>query len=316
MNTIFKTDFNFPGQISKYEGKVRDVYSLEEDILVVIASDRISAFDIVMPKPIPYKGRVLNQISVNMLKSTEDIIQNWLITSPDPNVSIGRKLKPIKVEMVIRGYLSGHSERLYSSGNRNICGVDLPNGLLSNQKFDNPIITPSTKADFGHDEDISKSDIIKKGILTLDQYEEIEDITYKLFKRGTEIAKKRGLILVDTKYEFGYDLKGNLCLIDEIHTPDSSRYFYKDTYEDHMNRGETPKQLSKEFFRQWLIQNDFQGKEGQNLPEISDDVVTDVSNRYIELYNKITGNNFDSSKPINSPDQIQETVINSLKLIS
>ena len=316
MNTIFKTDFNLPGQISKYEGKVRDVYSLEDDILVVIASDRISAFDIVMPKPIPFKGQVLNQISVDMLKSTEDIIQNWLISSPDPNVSIGRKLKPIKVEMVIRGYLSGHSDRLYSSGKRSICGVNLPNGLVSNQKFDNPIITPSTKADIGHDEDISKSDIIKKGILTLDQYEEIEDITFKLFKRGTEIAKKRGLILVDTKYEFGYDYKDNLCLIDEIHTPDSSRYFYEDTYEDFMNRGETPKQLSKEFFRQWLIQNNFQGKEGQNLPEISDDVVMDVSNRYLELYNKITGNNFDSSKTINSLDQIEETVINSLKLIS
>ena len=316
MNTIFKTDFNLPGQTSKYEGKVRDVYSIENDVLVVITSDRISAFDIVMPKPIPFKGQVLNQISVDMLKSTEDIIQNWLISSPDPNVSIGRKLKPVKVEMVIRGYLSGHSDRLYSSGKRSICGVNLPNGLVSNQKFDNPIITPSTKADIGHDEDISKSDIIKKGILTLDQYEEIEDKTYKLFKRGTEIAKKRGLILVDTKYEFGYDSKNNLCLIDEIHTPDSSRYFYKDTYEDHMNRGETPKQLSKEFFRQWLIQNNFQGKEGQSLPEISDDVVMDVSNRYLELYNKITGNNFNSSKAINSLDQIEETVINSLKLIS
>ena len=218
--------------------------------------------------------------------------------------------------MVIRGYLSGHSDRLYSSGKRSICGVNLPNGLVSNQKFENPIITPSTKADFGHDEDISKSDIIKKGILTIDQYEEIEEITYKLYRRGTEIAKKRGLILVDTKYEFGYDLKDNLCLIDEIHTPDSSRYFYIDTYEDYMDRGESPKQLSKEFFRQWLIQNDFQGKKGQILPEISNDVIMDVSNRYIELYNKITGNNFDSSRTMNSLDQIEETVINALKLIS
>lgn len=313
MNTIYKTNFNFPGQTSKYEGKVRDVYTIDDDILVVIASDRISAFDIVMPKPIPFKGQVLNQISLDMLKSTEDIIQNWLISSPDPNVSIGRKLKPIKVEMVIRGYLSGHSDRLYSSGNRSICGVKLPNGLVSNQRFDNPIITPSTKADVGHDEDISKSDIINKGILTLDQYEEIEEITFKLFKRGTEIAEKRGLILVDTKYEFGYDSKNNLCLIDEIHTPDSSRYFYLDTYKDYMNRGETPKQLSKEFFRQWLIQNDFQGKEGQDLPEISNDVVMNVSNRYIELFDKIIGTNF---KPRNTNDIISELENNIISAIS
>ena len=313
MNTIYKTNFNFLGQTSKYEGKVRDVYTIDDDILVVIASDRISAFDIVMPKPIPFKGQVLNQISLDMLKSTEDIIQNWLISSPDPNVSIGRKLKPIKVEMVIRGYLSGHSDRLYSSGNRSICGVKLPNGLVSNQKFDNPIITPSTKADVGHDEDISKSDIINKGILTLDQYEEIEEITFKLFKRGTEIAEKRGLILVDTKYEFGYDSKNNLCLIDEIHTPDSSRYFYLDTYKDYMNRGETPKQLSKEFFRQWLIQNDFQGKEGQDLPEISNDVVMNVSNRYIELFDKIIGTNF---KPRNTNDIISELESNIISAIS
>jgi len=313
VNTIYKTNFNFPGQTSKYEGKVRDVYTIDDDILVVIASDRISAFDIVMPKPIPFKGQVLNQISLDMLKSTEDIIQNWLISSPDPNVSIGRKLKPIKVEMVIRGYLSGHSDRLYSSGNRSICGVKLPNGLVSNQKFDNPIITPSTKADVGHDEDISKSDIINKGILTLDQYEEIEEITFKLFKRGTEIAEKRGLILVDTKYEFGYDSKNNLCLIDEIHTPDSSRYFYLDTYKDHMNRVETPKQLSKEFFRQWLIQNDFQGKEGQDLPEISNDVVMNVSNRYIELFDKIIGTNF---KPRNTNDIISELENNIISAIS
>ena len=201
MNTIFKTDFKFPRQISKYEGKVRDVYSLEDDILVIVASDRISAFDIIMPKPIPFKGQILNQISVDMLKSTEDIIQNWLISSPDPNVSIGKRLKPVKVEMVIRGYLSGHSARLYSSGVRSICGVKLPNGLSLNQKFDKPIITPSTKAEYGHDEDISKFDIIKNGILTLDQYEEIEEITFRLFTRGSEIAKKRGLVLVDTKYE-------------------------------------------------------------------------------------------------------------------
>ena len=316
MNTIFKTDFKFPGQISKYEGKVRDVYSLEDDILVIVASDRISAFDIIMPKPIPFKGQILNQISVDMLKSTEDIIQNWLISSPDPNVSIGKRLKPVKVEMVIRGYLSGHSARLYSSGARSICGVKLPNGLSLNQKFDKPIITPSTKAEYGHDEDISKFDIIKNGILTSDQYEEIEEITFRLFTRGSEIAKKRGLILVDTKYEFGYDSNNNLYLIDEIHTPDSSRYFYQDTYNENMDRGEAPKQLSKEFFRQWLIQNNFQGKDGQKLPKINDQIVKDVSERYIELYNKITGSKFDNSVSTNTVNQIEENVIKALKLIS
>lgn len=316
MNTIFKTDFKFPRQISKYEGKVRDVYSLEDDILVIVASDRISAFDIIMPKPIPFKGQILNQISVDMLKSTEDIIQNWLISSPDPNVSIGKRLKPVKVEMVIRGYLSGHSARLYSSGARSICGVKLPNGLSLNQKFDKPIITPSTKAEYGHDEDISKFDIIKNGILTLDQYEEIEEITFRLFTRGSEIAKKRGLVLVDTKYEFGYDSNNNLYLIDEIHTPDSSRYFYQDTYNENMDKGEAPKQLSKEFFRQWLIQNNFQGKDGQKLPKINDKIVKDVSERYIELYNKITGSKFDNSVSTNTVKQIEENVIKALKLIS
>ena len=316
MNTIFKTDFKFPRQISKYEGKVRDVYSLEDDILVIVASDRISAFDIIMPKPIPFKGQILNQISVDMLKSTEDIIQNWLISSPDPNVSIGKRLKPVKVEMVIGGYLSGHSARLYSSGARSICGVKLPNGLSLNQKFDKPIITPSTKAEYGHDEDISKFDIIKNGILTLDQYEEIEEITFRLFTRGSEIAKKRGLVLVDTKYEFGYDSNNNLYLIDEIHTPDSSRYFYQDTYNENMDKGEAPKQLSKEFFRQWLIQNNFQGKDGQKLPKINDKIVKDVSERYIELYNKITGSKFDNSVSTNTVNQIEENVIKALKLIS
>ena len=316
MNTIFKTDFKFPRQISKYECKVRDVYSLEDDILVIVASDRISAFDIIMPKPIPFKGQILNQISVDMLKSTEDIIKNWLISSPDPNVSIGKRLKPVKVEMVIRGYLSGHSARLYSSGARSICGVKLPNGLSLNQKFDKPIITPSTKAEYGHDEDISKFDIIKNGILTLDQYEEIEEITFRLFTRGSEIAKKRGLILVDTKYEFGYDSNNNLYLIDEIHTPDSSRYFYQDTYNENMDKGEAPKQLSKEFFRQWLIQNNFQGKDGQKLPKINDKIVKDVSERYIELYNKITGSKFDNSVSTNTVNQIEENVIKALKLIS
>ena len=312
MNSIYKTDFNFPGQTSKYEGKVRDVYTIEDDILVVIASDRISAFDIVMPRPIPHKGQVLNQISLEMLNSTQDIIDNWLISSPDPNVSIGRKLNPIKIEMVIRGYLSGHSDRLYQSGKRSICGVKLEDGLVSNQKFDNPIITPSTKADQGHDEDISKSDIIKNGILTVDQYEEVEEITHKLFKRGTEIAEKRGLILVDTKYEFGYDKNNNLFLIDEIHTPDSSRFFYRDTYKESIDQGLPPKQLSKEFFRQWLISNNFQGKENQNLPEITDEIINDVSTRYTELFSVITGNNLISRNSKNILNDLERNIINYL----
>ena len=316
MSNIYKTNFNFPGQISKYEGKVRDVYAIEDNILVVIASDRISAFDIVMPKPIPFKGQVLNQISLEMLKSTEDIIDNWLISSPDPNVSIGHRLNPIKIEMVIRGYLSGHSDRVYKSGKRSICGVKLENGLVSNQKFNKPIITPSTKADVGHDEDISKTDIIKQKILSIDQYEEIEHITHKLFERGTEIAKKRGLILVDTKYEFGYDSNNKLYLIDEIHTPDSSRYFYIDGYQESVDDGIQPKQLSKEFFRQWLISNNFQGKKGQDLPDISDDVIKIVSDRYIELYDQLTGKSFNEINVNNSINQIESKIIQQLKLIN
>ncbi len=312
MNSIYKTDFNFPGQISKYEGKVRDVYTIEDNILVVIASDRISAFDIVMPKPIPNKGQVLNQISLEMLKSTEDIIDNWLISSPDPNVSIGHRLNPIKIEMVIRGYLTGHSDRVYKSGKRSICGVKLENGLVSNQKFNKPIITPSTKADVGHDEDISKTDIIDQKILSIDQYEEIEYITRKLFERGTEIAKKRGLILVDTKYEFGYDSNNKLHLIDEIHTPDSSRYFYIDGYEDSVHKGIPPRQLSKEFFRQWLIKNNFQGKENQSLPEITGEIVNDVSNRYIELFNLITGNTFKPRESNNILKDLENNIIDYL----
>ena len=309
MNSIYRTDFRFPGQTSKYQGKVRDVYTIKDDILVVIASDRISAFDIVMPKSIPYKGQVLNQISIEMFSYTKDIIDNWLISSPDPNVSIGHKLKPIKIEMVIRGYLSGHADRLYKSGVRSICGVEMPDGLVSNQKFDKPIITPSTKADIGHDEDISKPDILKKNILSIDQYEEVEKITYKLFERGTKIAAERGLILVDTKYEFGYDNKNRLYLIDEIHTPDSSRYFYIDGYKEAVDRGISPKQLSKEFFRQWLIDNDFQGKENQELPEINDKIVDDVSNRYIELFNLITGNPFEPRKSNNILKEIEDNIL-------
>lgn len=313
IGTINSTDFKLPGLISKYEGKVRDVYELENQILVIVASDRISAFDIIMPKMIPYKGQILNEISTSMLNTTKDIIDNWLIDSPDPNVSIGYKLSPIKIEMVIRGYLSGHADRLYKSGLRSICGVNLPNGMKSNQKFDNPIITPSTKASVGHDEDISKEDIIKKGLVSIDQYEEIESITKKLFVRGSEIANERGLILVDTKYEFGYTDNGKLVLIDEIHTPDSSRYFYQDSYEENLNNNKPQKQLSKEFFRQWLIENGFSGKEGQILPNITDDTVLEVSNRYIELYEGITGGDFVKRETSNLYNDIEINIINFLK---
>ena len=313
--TINSTDFQLPGLISKYEGKVRDVYEIENQILVIVASDRISAFDIIMPKMIPYKGQILNQISTYMLNSTKDIIENWLIDTPDPNVSIGYKLSPIKIEMVIRGYLSGHADRLYKSGMRSICGVKLPNGMKSNEKFNNPIITPSTKASEGHDEDISKEEIIKNGLLSVDQYEEIESVTKKLFFKGSEIANERGLILVDTKYEFGYTDKGKLVLIDEIHTPDSSRYFYQDSYEENLNNNKPQKQLSKEFFRQWLIDNDFSGKEGETLPAISDDKVQEVSNRYIELYEGIIGNNFVKRNTSNLYDDIENNIINFLKKI-
>ena len=313
--TINSTDFQLPGLISKYEGKVRDVYELENQILVIVASDRISAFDIIMPKMIPYKGQILNQISAYMLNSTKDIIENWLIDTPDPNVSIGYKLSPIKIEMVIRGYLSGHADRLYKSGIRSICGVKLPDGMKSNEKFNNPIITPSTKASEGHDEDISKEEIIKNGLLSVDQYEEIESVTKKLFFRGSEIANERGLILVDTKYEFGYTDKGKLVLIDEIHTPDSSRYFYQDSYEENLNNNKPQKQLSKEFFRQWLIDNHFSGKEGETLPLISDDKVQEVSNRYIELYEGIIGNNFVKRNTSNLYDDIENNIINFLKKI-
>ena len=312
MNSIYKTDFSFPGQTSKYQGKVRDVYTIKDDILVVIASDRISAFDIVMPKSVPYKGQVLNQISVEMLDSTKDIIDNWLISSPDPNVSIGHKLKPIKIEMVIRGYLSGHADRLYKSGARSICGVKMPDGLISNQKFDEPIITPSTKADFGHDEDISKSDILKKNILSIDQYEEVEKITHKLFERGTKIAKERGLILVDTKYEFGYDNENRLYLIDEIHTPDSSRYFYAKGYQEKLSSGESPKQLSKEFVRQWLIENGFQGKEGQSIPFMSNEYCLSVSDRYIELFEYITGDKFVKENVDDVINRVEQNILNYL----
>ena len=266
-STIIKTDFNFKNQISVYKGKVRDVYKLKNNLLVMVASDRLSAFDVVMPKGIPFKGQILNQIATKMMRDTEDIVPNWLISTPDPNIAIGHSCEPFKVEMVIRGYLSGHAAREYKTGKRLICGVEMPDGMIENDKFPNPIITPATKAEFGeHDEDISKEDIISKAIVSKSDYEILEDYTFKLFERGTKIAKERGLILVDTKYEFGKTINGEIVLIDEIHTPDSSRYFYEDGYESRQQNAESQKQLSKEFVRQWLIKNNFQGLENQTVP--------------------------------------------------
>lgn len=293
MNTLTKSDFLFKNQISKYEGKVRDVYFLENDILLMIVSDRISAFDVVMPVGITYKGQILNQIAFDMLKSTEDIIDNWIIDSPDPNVTLGKKCTQIKVEMVVRGYLSGHSYRFYNSGKRDLCGNKLPDNLKENDKFPTPIITPTTKADKGfHDQDISPKSIIERNILTKEDYDFLHQKSLELFERGSELANKNGLILVDTKYEFGYDNFGNIVLIDEIHTPDSSRYFYKDTYEELQLSGKKQRQLSKEFFREWLMKNNFQGLVGQTIPNIDSEVVKMVSNRYIELYEKLLGKNF------------------------
>ena len=307
---LIDSSFNFRNQISKYVGKVRDVYELKNNILVMIVSDRISAFDVVMPKGITYKGQVLNQIALEMLNMTNDIIENWLIDSPDPNVSIGKKCKPIKVEMVVRGYLSGHSYRFYNSGQRNLCGNNLPENMRENDKFKFPIITPATKAEKGfHDEDISPKSIIEKNIINKNDYEYLHEKSLELFNRGTELASKNGLILVDTKYEFGYDSNGVINLIDEIHTPDSSRYFYKDSYEILQIRGEKQKQLSKEFFREWLMQNGFQGKKNQVIPVISDEVVEMVSRRYIELYERLTGKKF----TISNNDNIIERINKNLK---
>ncbi|MGY8933361.1 MAG: phosphoribosylaminoimidazolesuccinocarboxamide synthase [Flavobacteriales bacterium] len=292
-NTITNSQFNFPGQQKVYHGKVREVYTLENDILLMIASDRLSAFDVVMPKGIPYKGQILNQIATQMMRDTEDLVPNWLIATPDPNVAIGYACEPFKVEMVIRGYMSGHAAREYKLGKRILCGVEMPEGMIENDKFPSPIITPATKAEMGdHDEDISREAILKKGIVSEKDYLVLEDYTRKLFQRGTEIAAKRGLILVDTKYEFGKTKDGKIVLIDEIHTPDSSRYFYAEGYEERQVKGESQKQLSKEFVRQWLIQNGFQGLEGQEVPVMNDDYIKTVSERYIELYENITGASF------------------------
>jgi phosphoribosylaminoimidazole-succinocarboxamide synthase len=312
-STIIKTDFNFKNQISVYKGKVRDVYKLKDNLLVMVASDRLSAFDVVMPKGIPFKGQILNQIATKMMRDTQDIVPNWLISTPDPNIAIGHSCEPFKVEMVIRGYLSGHAAREYNAGKRLICGVEMPDGMIENDKFPNPIITPATKAEFGeHDEDISKEDIISKAIVSKYDYEILEDYTLKLFERGSKIAKERGLILVDTKYEFGKTISGEIVLIDEIHTPDSSRYFYEDGYEYRQQKGESQKQLSKEFVRQWLIKNNFQGLDNQTVPIMSDDYVKLVSDRYIELYENITGEKFIKSDTSSIVNRIQTNVDNFL----
>jgi len=308
--TITRTEFNFPGQTSFYKGKVREVYSLKDDLLIMIATDRLSAFDVVMPKGIPYKGQILNQIATKMMRDTEDLVPNWLLATPDPNVAIGKKCEPFKVEMVIRGYMSGHAAREYKAGRRVLCGVPLPEGLKENDKFPQPIITPATKAEMGdHDEDISKEDIIKRGIVSAEDYAVLEDYTHKLFKRGTEIAAKRGLILVDTKYEFGKTADGKIVLIDEIHTPDSSRYFYAEGYEERQQKDEPQKQLSKEFVRQWLISNGFQGLEGQKLPEMTDAYIETVSERYIELFENITGERFVKADVTDIENRIESNVL-------
>ncbi len=292
MQTLMDTSFSFPGQKSHYRGKVREVYRLANDILVMIATDRLSAFDVVMPKGIPYKGQILNQIATHMLQATQDIVPNWLMATPDPNVAIGKACTPFKVEMVIRGHLSGHAAREYALGKRQLCGVNMPEGMCENDPFPSPIITPATKAESGHDEDISREEIIAQGIVSEQDYLQLEKYTRALFARGTELAAAQGLILVDTKYEFGKDASGQIVLIDEIHTPDSSRYFYREGYQERQDRGEPQKQLSKEFVRQWLIANGFQGLDGQKVPVMSDDYIQTVSQRYIELYEQITGQSF------------------------
>jgi len=311
MNTLTKTDFNFPNQISKYSGKVREVYKIKDDVLVMISTDRLSAFDVVLPKGIPYKGQILNQIACRMLNATSHIVPNWLISSPDPNVSIGEACEPFKVEMVVRGYLSGHAARIYKSGERIICGVKMPEGMIENDKFKNPIITPTTKAENGsHDEDISRKEILSNNIVNEKDYIVLEEYSLKLFNEGSKIAKKQGLILVDTKYEFGKNKNGQIILIDEIHTPDSSRYFYLNSYQDLQNSKLPQKQLSKEFVRQWLIGNGFQGKENQIIPEMSDEYINGVTERYIELYEKITGLKFEKEELNQINNRIENNVLN------
>jgi phosphoribosylaminoimidazole-succinocarboxamide synthase len=309
-NTITTTDFNFPNQKSVYRGKVREVYNINDDLLVMIATDRLSAFDVVLPKGIPYKGQILNQIATKFMELTSDIVPNWLIATPDPSVAVGHLCDPFKVEMVIRGYVSGHAAREYALGKRKICGVTMVEGLKENDKFPEPIITPTTKADNGsHDEDISREDILAKGIVTEEDYLVLEKYTRALFQRGTEIAASRGLILVDTKYEFGKTKEGVIVLIDEIHTPDSSRYFYSEGYQERQDKGEEQKQLSKEFVRRWLIQNGFQGLEGQQIPDMTDEYIESVSERYIELYEKILGEKFIKADIDNINQRIDKNVL-------
>ncbi len=308
---LTRTDFDFPGQKSVYHGKVRDVYNIDNEYLVMVVSDRISAFDVVLPKGIPYKGQVLNQIAAKFLDATSDIVPNWKVATPDPNVTVGHHCEPFKVEMVIRGYLTGHAWREYKSGKRMLCGIALPEGMVENQKFPEPIITPTTKASEGHDEDISREEIIAQGIVHEHDYELLEKYTREVFRRGTVIAAEMGLILVDTKYEFGKK-DGKIYLIDEIHTPDSSRYFYAEGYEERLAKGESQKQLSKEFVRQWLIENGFQGKEGQVIPEMDEAFVASVSDRYIELFENITGDKFVKSDLSDIQGRIDKNVRNFL----
>lgn len=309
MNTIISSDFSFPNQNSVYKGKVRDVYTIENELLVMIATDRLSAFDVVLPKGIPYKGQILNQIASEFLQKTQDIVPNWLIATPDPNVSVGIRCEPFKVEMVIRGYLAGHAAREYKAGKRELCGVPLPEGLRENDPLPNPIITPTSKADNGaHDEDISKEEILKRNIVSKEDYAILEKYTYALFERGIQIAKERGLILVDTKYEFGKTKDGEIILIDEVHTPDSSRYFYADGYAERQEKGEEQKQLSKEFVRQWLISKGFQGKAGQQIPEMTPEYIASVSERYIELYEHLLGKEFIKADIFNIQERIYHNV--------
>lgn len=310
MNSITTTNFQFPGQKSVYKGKVREVYTLENDLLVMIVTDRLSAFDVVMPKGIPYKGQILNQLATKMMKATEDIVPNWLHATPDPNVAIGELCEPFKVEMVIRGFLVGHAAREYKNGKRKLCGEIMPNGMKENEAFKLPLITPTTKAENGaHDEDISREEILEQGIVSEEDYNQLEKYTRQLFLRGSELAKDNGLILVDTKYEFGKTKNGKIVLIDEIHTPDSSRYFYAAGYQERFANGEPQKQLSKEFVRQWLIEKGFQGQQGQQIPEMNEEFITSVSERYIELYEQITGDQFVKADISNIEERIEKNVL-------
>lgn len=310
-SVLTSSNYNFPNQTAVYHGKVRDVYTIGNDLLVMIATDRISAFDVILPKGIPYKGQILNQIAEKFLDATADILPNWKLASPDPMVTVGLRCEPYKVEMVIRGYLTGSAWREYKAGNRNLCGIQLPDGMKENQKFPKPIITPTTKADEGHDENIAKEEIIRQGIVCEEEYSKLEQYTYALFERGTKIAKEKGLILVDTKYEFGKK-DGKIYLIDEIHTPDSSRYFYADSYQQLFDEGKEQRQLSKEFVRQWLIENGFQGKDGQTIPEMTEDYCKHVSERYIELFEKITGESFVKEDTKDITERIKNNIINYL----